>query len=223
MHYLACLLCTKAVANALSKGSLPVSPYNCRFLLFTETSSLSLIKRCNKHLHSNYPSRCELHASGYNRLTGWFLHAHTGRWGNNQVQQVAWRMHWVHVSDSNTHTHPHTERKLLKVYSGKLKTKTRQHTHLTHMHASHTTWLINSNLNGRGLTSYTHAFWWCLEKTLQHLQRARERVKERERERQTEARLNVKVKNVQVSWRDQERLVEWQLGVAAQSSVTAAW
>ena len=126
-------------------------------------------------------------------------------------------------TQTHTHTHPHTERKLLKVYSGKLKTKTRQHTHLTHMHASHTTWLINSNLNGRGLTSYTHAFWWCLEKTLQHLQRARERVKERERERQTEARLNVKVKNVRVSWRDQERLVEWQLGVAAQSSVTAAW
>lgn len=38
------------------------------------------------------------------------------------------------------------------------------------MNPSHTTWLINSNLNGRGLTSYTHAFWWCLEKTLQHLQ-----------------------------------------------------
>lgn len=109
LHYLACLLCTKAVANALSKGSLPVSPYNCRFPLFTETSSLSLIRRCNRHLHSNYQSRCELHASGRNQLAGWFLHAHVGRWGNNQVQQVALRTHWVHVSDSNTLASTHRE------------------------------------------------------------------------------------------------------------------
>lgn len=45
------------------------------------------------------------------------------------------------------------------------------------MHASHTTWLINSNLNGRGLTSYTYAFWWCLEKSLQHIHRARKNLK----------------------------------------------
>ena len=45
------------------------------------------------------------------------------------------------------------------------------------MHASHTTWLINSNLNGRGLTSYTYAFGWCLEKSLQHIHRARKNWK----------------------------------------------
>lgn len=37
------------------------------------------------------------------------------------------------------------------------------------MHASHSTRLINSNLNAHGLTSHTRAFWWSLETTLQPL------------------------------------------------------
>lgn len=124
LHYLACLLCTKAVANALSKGSLPVCPYNCRFPLFTETSSLSLIRRCNRHLHSNYQSRCELHASGHNQLT-------LGGEGITKFNRLPCGR-TESTSQIQTRSHPHTERKRLKVYSGKLKTKTRKHTHILH-------------------------------------------------------------------------------------------
>lgn len=38
---------------------------------------------------------------------------------------------------------------------------------VTHMHASHTTWFINSNLNASGLTSYTNALRLCLKKMMQ--------------------------------------------------------
>lgn len=68
------------------------------------------------------------------------------------------------------------------------------------MHASHTTWLINSNLNGRGLTSYTHAFWWCLEKMLQHLQWAGKTCR-------LEQSHECESKKCHVSWCDRERLI----------------
>ena len=68
---------------------------------------------------------------------------------NDHVQQVALRLLPVYISNSDTYLHALRKKKSPKsVFL----------THFTHMHASHTTWLINSNLNGCGLTSYTHAF-----------------------------------------------------------------
>lgn len=88
------------------------------------------------------------------------------------------------------------------------------HTHFTHMHASHTTWLINSNLNVRGLTSYTHAFWWCLEKTLQYPQW----VRQIGRQTDWSIVMNMKVKkNFKSELMRSRQTPEWQLGVVAKS------
>lgn len=81
--------------------------------------------------------------------------------------------------------HAHT----LKLYN--LDKGLQTHTCFTHMHSSHTTWLINSNLNDRGLTSYTHAFWWSLEKSLQHLCWARKAGRKS---------MNVKERKTEVMW-----------------------
>lgn len=85
------------------------------------------------------------------------------------------------------------------VCSRKFKT----HTLILHTcNASHTTWLINSNLNGRGLTSYTHAFRCLVVKCCVF---GGEKGK-------------ADWGDEKVSWCDAGRLIapDWQLGVMAQ-------
>lgn len=118
-------------------------------------------------------------------------------------------------TDSVPQTHSHTHRngyKYRRNVEAQTKKITNTHISHTHTHSSHTTWLINSNLNGRGLTSYTHAFSWCLEKTLQHPQWAR-KTGRLQRDHECERKRCQR-------WCDWERLIvsEWHLGVVAQSS-----
>lgn len=138
--------------------------------------------------------RCFRIVTSGNLLQSHQLNSSTSNKTNPSGQLCAWgvgeKSTGCRQSTSQIRLHTHTDQE--EMPKSKRLRQNFPDTHFTHMHASHTAWLINSNLNDRSLTSYTPAFWWCLEKMLQDPRRAKKtsRVKS----------MNAKIKMGEVMW-----------------------
>lgn len=131
MHYLVCLLTVyQSCSKPLSEGSLPVVSIITRFKnsYFWKSPSASSVKFFIR--------------SSKTRLSGQMCAA--DRCSALGVQTFC---SWLPSRLSTSQTHIHSPRR-----------DAQKQVPETNMHASHTAWLINSNLNDRSLTSYTHAF-----------------------------------------------------------------
>lgn len=149
MHYLVCLLTVyQSCSKPLSEGSLPVVSIITRFKnsYFWKSPSASSVK----FFIRSRKTRLSGQMCAADRCSD-FLLTSTKNWESEQ--QVA---SWLPSRLSTSQTHIHSPRR-----------DAQKQVPETNMHASHTAWLINSNLNDRSLTSYTHAFWWFLEKMSQ--------------------------------------------------------